>query len=64
VPTGVALFPREIIRLPRAWAAAAYNIQQWRELPKGGHFAALEQPELLLEEITGFAALARSKGWV
>ncbi len=54
VPTGAAFFPREIIRPPRKWAEAAYNITRWTELPSGGHFAALEEPDLLLEEIRGF----------
>ncbi len=63
-PTGVAIFPREIRRIPRSWGAASYNVQQWRELPKGGHFAALEQPELLAAEVLAFADLVQARRWV
>jgi len=63
-PTGVAVFPKDIYRLPRTWAAAIYNVQQWREMPRGGHFAALEQPELLAAEVIAFADLARAKRWI
>jgi len=54
VPTGAAIFPREIIRPPRKWAEAAFNITRWTEMPSGGHFAALEEPELLVEDIRAF----------
>ncbi len=51
VPTGCALFPSELFRPPRSWADRSYNIVQWTEMPSGGHFAALEEPELLIEDI-------------
>ena len=51
VPTGCALFPSELFRPPRSWADRSYNIVQWTEMPSGGHFAALEEPELLVEDI-------------
>ena len=54
VPTGVALFPQELILPPRAWAEAAYNITHWTEMPRGGHFAAFEQPELLVDDLRTF----------
>ncbi len=53
-PVGGALFPKEITTPPRAWAEAAYNLVHWTEMPEGGHFAALEQPELLTEDIRAF----------
>jgi microsomal epoxide hydrolase len=61
VPTGYAAFPREILRPPRALAAKTYtDIRRWTVMPKGGHFAALEQPEALAQEIHAFFAdLAR-----
>lgn len=61
VPTGYAAFPREILRPPRALAAKTYtDIRRWTVMPKGGHFAALEQPEALAQEIHAFfGALAR-----
>jgi microsomal epoxide hydrolase len=55
VPTGYVEFPREILRPPRSVAQQVYtNIQRWTVMPKGGHFAALEQPEALAREIRAF----------
>ena len=54
VPTGVAIFPKEILFSPRKWAEARYNIVRWTVMPRGGHFAALEEPELLLDDIRAF----------
>jgi pimeloyl-ACP methyl ester carboxylesterase len=55
VPTGYAQFPREILRPPRAAAERVYkNIRRWSVMEKGGHFAALEQPELLAGEVRAF----------
>ncbi len=54
VPTGVALFPKELVLPPRKWAEARYNIKQWTEMPRGGHFAAMEEPELLVKDIRKF----------
>ncbi|MBI2765700.1 MAG: epoxide hydrolase [Chloroflexi bacterium] len=54
VPVAVADFPKEIYRAPRTWVEGHYNVQRWTEFPKGGHFAALEQPEALLGDIRAF----------
>ncbi|MFZ4406250.1 MAG: epoxide hydrolase family protein [Paracraurococcus sp.] len=55
VPTGYAQFPREIMRPPRSLAARAYtDIRRWTVMPKGGHFAALEQPAALAAEVQAF----------
>jgi pimeloyl-ACP methyl ester carboxylesterase len=52
VPMGYAEFPREILSPPRSLASRVYtNIKQWTNMKKGGHFAALEQPQELAEEI-------------
>lgn len=59
VPTGAAIFPREIIRPPRAWAEAHFNITHWTEMPKGGHFAAMEQPELFVDDVRAFFRTVR-----
>lgn len=56
VPTGVAVFPKELIRTPRAWVEHRFNLVQWTLQPKGGHFAALEVPELLVADVRQFAA--------
>jgi microsomal epoxide hydrolase len=54
-PTGYAQFPREIMRPPRSLAAKMYtDIRRWTVMPKGGHFAALEQPELLAADVRAF----------
>jgi microsomal epoxide hydrolase len=54
VPTAVALFPREIMRPPREWAARVCNVQRWTTMAAGGHFAALEEPHALVEDIRAF----------
>ncbi len=55
VPTGYVEFPKEIIRPPRSIAGRTYtDIRRWTVEAKGGHFAALEQPEVLAREIKAF----------
>ncbi len=55
VPMGYAEFPKEIRRPPRSLAEKAYtDIRRWTVMPRGGHFAALEQPEALAKEVTAF----------
>jgi pimeloyl-ACP methyl ester carboxylesterase len=54
VPTGAAIFPKEITVAPRRWAEARYNIVHWTMMPRGGHFAALEEPELLTDDVRTF----------
>ena len=55
VPMGYAEFPREILRPPRSVAEKTYtDIRRWTAMPKGGHFAAMEQPEALAHEIVEF----------
>ena len=54
VPVGVAMFPKELARAPRSWVEGRMNIARWTEMPRGGHFAALEQPQLLLEDVRAF----------
>jgi pimeloyl-ACP methyl ester carboxylesterase len=55
VPTGYAQFPAEILRPPRTLAQRTYtDIRRWTVMPRGGHFAALEQPEALANEVREF----------
>jgi pimeloyl-ACP methyl ester carboxylesterase len=55
MPTGYAQFPREILKPPRTAAARVFtDIRRWSIMPRGGHFAALEQPELLANEVRAF----------
>jgi pimeloyl-ACP methyl ester carboxylesterase len=60
VPTGYAEFPHEILRPPRSLAARTYtDIRRWSVMPRGGHFAALEQPEALANEVREYFGLLR-----
>jgi pimeloyl-ACP methyl ester carboxylesterase len=54
IPTGVARFPKEPLRFPRAWVERHYNVTDWVDLPRGGHFAAMEQPDLFAEAVRDF----------
>ena len=54
VPTGVARFPKEILKAPRSWCEAGYTITHWTDMPRGGHFAAFEQPELFVDDVRAF----------
>ena len=54
VPTGVAVFPKEIYRPPLAWARESFNIQRWTRFDHGGHFAAMEQPAVLIDDVREF----------
>ena len=51
IPTAVAIFPRDMIPAPRVFAERIFNVQQWTEMPEGGHFAAMEKPDLLAADI-------------
>ncbi|MDP4916704.1 MAG: epoxide hydrolase, partial [Haliea sp.] len=52
IPTGCSIFPHEIFRSSRRWAEQRFHqLIHWNELPKGGHFAALEQPATLIDEV-------------
>jgi pimeloyl-ACP methyl ester carboxylesterase len=55
IPTGVAVFPKEIVAPVRAWMSKDFSdIRHWTEMPKGGHFAAFEQPELFVADVRAF----------
>jgi pimeloyl-ACP methyl ester carboxylesterase len=57
VPTGVAAFPDPVfLPPPRSFAEKTYNIVHWTDMPRGGHFAALEEPELMLADLRAFIA--------
>ena len=59
VPTGAAIFPAEIFITPRAWAEESYDLRHWTVMDEGGHFAALEKPELYIEDLRKFFRLLR-----
>ena len=53
-PAGMAMFPQEISKPPREWGERSYDVRRWTEMTSGGHFAALEAPQLLAEEVRAF----------
>jgi microsomal epoxide hydrolase len=59
VPTGVARYPKEPLRYPRSWVERHYNVTYWADMPRGGHFAAMEQPELFVEDVRTFFRTVR-----
>jgi epoxide hydrolase len=60
IPTGVAVFPKEIVTPVRRWLEPRYtDIRHWSEMPKGGHFAAFEQPELYVAEARKYFGMLR-----
>jgi pimeloyl-ACP methyl ester carboxylesterase len=59
LPTGIAQFPKEIMQAPRRWCEPNYNITSWTTMPRGGHFAAIEQPELFVDDVRAFFATVR-----
>lgn len=59
VPTGVACFPKEIMKAPRNWCEAVYPITHWTDMPRGGHFAAFEQPGLFINDVRTFMSTLR-----
>jgi pimeloyl-ACP methyl ester carboxylesterase len=54
VPTACAAFPKEIRFVPRRWLETRYNLTRFTIMPRGGHFAALEQPQLLVDDVRAF----------
>ncbi len=59
VPTGAAVFPREILRASRRFAERRFNVVHWSTFDRGGHFAAMEEPDLLVQDVREFARLVR-----
>jgi pimeloyl-ACP methyl ester carboxylesterase len=53
-PLGIARFPHELPMPPRSWVERCFEVQRWTNMPHGGHFAAMEQPHALAEEIRAF----------
>jgi len=53
-PTGIAQYPYDLSGCPRAWAEKLFAIRHWYEAPRGGHFAAMEQPQLFAEDLWKF----------
>ncbi|MFI5041780.1 MAG: alpha/beta fold hydrolase, partial [Acidimicrobiales bacterium] len=51
--------PKEVLRWPRSWVERQYNVQRWAVMPRGGHFAAMEQPELFAEDVRAWFGTVR-----
>ncbi len=61
VPTGIAIYPREMFRYPRSWLDRAFNVVHYRRMPRGGHFAAMEEPDLFVEDLRRFLQILGSR---
>jgi epoxide hydrolase len=59
VPTGVARYPKEVLRWPRSWVEQQFNVTHWATMPRGGHFAAMEQPVLFADDLAEFFRTVR-----
>ena len=60
MPTGVAVYPKEIVPPVRRWMAATHtDIRHWAVMPRGGHFAAFEQPQLFVDNLRAYFRLLR-----
>jgi len=60
VPTALALFPKDILLPPKEWVEKNFNIKQWTEMPRGGHFTAMEEPALFTDDVRKFYRTLRN----
>jgi pimeloyl-ACP methyl ester carboxylesterase len=54
VPTGIAVFPKEMFKFPRSWLEQAFTLVRYNRMPRGGHFAAMEEPGLFVTDVRAF----------
>jgi microsomal epoxide hydrolase len=59
VPTGIANYPAEVTKVPRSWVEHRYNVTHWVDQPRGGHFAAMEVPDLFVPDVKAFFRTVR-----
>jgi microsomal epoxide hydrolase len=59
VATGCAIFPGELVKMPEAWARNLYNVTRYTRFDRGGHFAALEEPDLFVDDVRAFFRTVR-----
>jgi pimeloyl-ACP methyl ester carboxylesterase len=59
-PTSIAVFPGELFMVSRSWAESYYNLKRWTPMPQGGHFAPMEEPALLVDDIRASFRAARA----
>lgn len=63
MPTGLAAFPDELLHCPRAWASSRFtDVRSFTYMSRGGHFAAMEEPQLMADDIIQFVEKVESKG--
>ena len=62
VTTAIARFPKDLTPPPREWAERFFNVERWTQMPRGGHFAAMEEPGLFAEELRAFFRPLRESG--
>jgi microsomal epoxide hydrolase len=62
VPTGYAVYPYELMRIPKVWAEERYNLIHYSVQERGGHFAAFEQPQLFAADVNAFGETLRQQG--
>ena len=60
VPTGYAAFPNEVFPSPESWLRNACNLVSYTKMDRGGHFAALEEPEAFSDDVRKFAGIVES----
>ena len=60
-PTGVVVFLEDVTLMPRRWAERYYNLQRWTLMPQGGHFAPMEEPERLVDDVWAFFRSLRER---
>jgi epoxide hydrolase len=58
-PTGCAIFPGEIVRMPEKWSRNLYNVTHYKRFDRGGHFAAMEEPDLFIGDVREFFRTVR-----
>ena len=59
VPTAIAVFPQDVVFIPRAFAERETNLHRWTRMTSGGHFAPAEEPEQLVDDVRAFVAPLR-----
>ena len=59
VPTGVARYPKEVLRWPRSWVEHQSNVVRWENMERGGHFPAMEQPDLFVDDLREYFRTVR-----
>lgn len=62
VPTGIALFAGDVLLPPKEWAMRNLNVTRWTTMPRGGHFTAMEEPELFAQDVREFFKAFRMNG--